>query len=135
MSAIRVKEIKYKGKSEEELAAMSLSEFAKLANTRVRRSITRGFSDVQKKLLLKIEDLKSGKRKKSIKTHCRDIPVVPQMLGTTIEVYDGKSYHAIEITIEKLGHYLGEFSMTRKKVSHKAPGVGATRSSKFQSVK
>lgn len=132
---IRTKDLKYKGKSEEELKAMSNTEFAKIAGTRVRRTIIRGFSDLQKELLSKINDFASEKRKKPVKTHCRNMPVLPKMLGMQVHVYNGKAFEPVEITVEKLGHFLGEFAQTRKKVTHKAPGVGATRSSKFQSVK
>lgn len=133
--SIRIKDFKYKGKSDEELAAMSLAEFSKLTTSRARRSISKGFTDVQKKLLEKVKAAKEGKRKKPIKTHARDMPIIPELLGQQIQVYDGNKYVPVDVNNEKLGHFLGEFAITRKRVTHKAPGVGATRSSKHQSVK
>jgi len=134
MNFLKTKDLKYKGKSEEELKAMGMNEFAKLTNSRIRRTLGRGLSEVHKKLLEKIEKY-STKSKKPIKTHCRNMPIIPKMIGTQIHIYNGKKYIPVDITIEMLGHYLGEFTQTRNKVSHKAPGVGATRSSKHVSVK
>ena len=90
---------------------------------------------MQKKLLIKIQKVREGKYKKPIKTHCRNMVIIPEMLGLLIGVHTGKEFVPVEITVEKLGHYLGEFRMTRTKVSHSAPGVGATRSSAAASVK
>ncbi len=132
---MRPKEEVYQGKTEEDMKGIGLDEFAKMANSRVKRSLKRGLTDVQKKLLKKIEAHLTGERKKPVKTHSRDMPIIPQMLGAQIHIYNGKSFSLVDITVEKLGHYLGEFAQTRGKVSHKAPGVGATRSSKHVSVK
>ncbi|MFH0752167.1 MAG: 30S ribosomal protein S19 [archaeon] len=129
------KELTYKGKTEEELKNMSLKEFAELLPARQRRSVTRGFTELQKKLLIKIKKVKEGKYKKPIKTHCRNIVLIPEMLGLIIHVHRGKDFVPVEITVEKLGHYLGEFRMTRTRVTHSAPGVGATKSSSAASVK
>ena len=129
------KELTYRGKTEEELRNMSLKEFAELLPARQRRSVTRGFTELQKKLLIKIKKAKEGKYKKPIKTHCRNIVLIPEMLGLIIHVHRGKDFVPVEITVEKLGHYLGEFRMTRTKITHSAPGVGATKSSSAASVK
>lgn len=129
------KELTYRGKTAEELQALSLKEFAELLPSRHRRSLTRGFTDLQKRLLEKIKKFKEGKKKKPIKTHCRNMVILPEMLGLIIHVHRGKDFVPVEITVEKLGHYLGEFRMTRQKVSHSAPGVGATKSSASASVK
>lgn len=129
------REFMYKGKKVAELEAMGLSELAQLLPARVRRTIKRGFTDEQKKLLEKIKAAKEGKRKKPIKTHCRDMPILPLMFGLKINVHAGKEWVLVEVRPEMIGHYLGEFTLTRKEVKHKAPGVGATRSSKHVSVK
>jgi len=50
-------------------------------------------------------------------------------------VHNGKEFVPIDITIDMLGHRLGEFSVTRQKVKHGAAGIGATRSSASASVK
>jgi len=129
------KAITYKGKTGDELNKSGLNEFMKLTTSRIRRSMKRGFTEQQKLLLKKIKLAKEGKFKKNIKTHCRDMVILPEMLDLLIFIYDGKSFIPIKISEEMLGHYLGEFAMTRKKVSHSAPGIGATKSSAAASVK
>ena len=87
-----------------------------------------------KKLLKNIRESKKemeAGNKYSVKTHCRDMIVLPEMLGVTIGVYNGKEFVPIEITPEMIGHYLGEFALTRRRVSHGAPGVGSTKSSQY----
>ena len=61
--------------------------------------------------------------------------VIPEMVGITIKIYNGKAYEEILIAPEMVGHFLGEFSLTRRRVAHNAPGVGATRSSASVSVR
>lgn len=129
------KEILYKGKNEKEIEVMSLSDFTLLTTSRQRRCIKRGFPEAHKRLIEKVKKFKQGKTKKIIKTHCRDMLVIPEFLGTTIHVYSGKEFVPVPITIEKLGHYLGEFVLTRHRVQHSAPGIGATRSSSGASPK
>ena len=124
------KEFIYKGQTMETLKNMSIKEFAELVPSRARRSLKKGLTEEQKKLLKKIES-----RDKDIKTHARDMIVVPAMVGHIIRIYNGKEFTPIQITEEMLGHYLGEFSLTRKRVAHNAPGVGATRSSAAISVR
>ena len=125
----------YKGKTLEELKKLSLKELIELLPSKQRRSLKRGFTDYQKKLLDKIKKNKEGKHKKTIKTHCRNMIILPDMVGMTILVHDGKSFTQVNIQEEMIGHCLGEFTLTRKKVSHSAPGVGATRSSASISVR
>ncbi len=129
------KEIGYKGKTLEELQTIPLHEFIKLVPTRQRRSLTRGFTPAEKIFLQRVEQARAGKRKKPIKTQCRQMTIVPAMLGLIIHIYNGKEYTPIQITGDMLGRYLGEFAMTRKRVEHSAPGIGATKSSSALSVK
>ena len=124
------KEFNYKGKTLDELKIMSINEFMEIIPSRSRRSLKRGFTDEQKKLLEKIR-----LNKKNLKTHARDMVIVPEMVGHTLKIYNGKMYVECIITEEMLGHFLGEFSLTRKRMSHNAPGVGATRSSASVSVR
>ncbi len=124
------KELMWKGKTEEEVKALDLKEFMELIPSRQRRTLKRGFTDAQKKLLKKIE---SGE--KNIKTHCRNIIIIPQMIGLTLRIYNGKDFVPLTITFEMIGHSLGEFSHSRKMVSHSSAGVGATRSSKATSAR
>lgn len=129
--AIRAKkEFTFRGHTVDEVKRMSLQEFAELCTARVRRTILRGLAPEQ---LAVLDHVQSGKAK--VRTHCRDMPVVPQMIGKTLSVHSGKGFSDITITPEMLGRYLGEFAGTRGKVEHHGPGVGATRSSKFLPLK
>ena len=124
------KELKWKGMNEEEVAALDLASFIELIGSRQRRSLKRGFTDAQKRFLKVLEA-----NPREIKTHCRNMIIIPSMLGKTIKIYNGKTFVPIIITLEMLGHYLGEFSHSRKMVSHSSAGVGATRSSKAASAR
>ena len=99
--------------------------------SRPRRSLKRGLPETQKKLL---EDIRRDP-KKFHRTHCRDMVVVPEMLGAKIGLYSGKEFVTIEIKDYMLGHRLGEFVITRRQIKHSAPGFGATKSSKFVPLK
>lgn len=125
----------YKGKTLAELKKLSQKELIELLPARQRRSLKRGFTDYQKELLDKIKKAQEGKYKKAIKTHCRNMIIMPDMVEMIILVYDGKTFVQVNIQEEMIGHSLGEFALTRKKVSHSAPGVGATRSSASISVR
>ena len=125
----------YRGKTVEELKKMDFKEFAKLVPARQRRSLLRGFTDAQKRLLEKIKKAQEGKYNKVIRTHCRDIIILPEMIGLKILVHRGKEFVPVVITEEMLGHYLSEMTLTRNRVAHSAPGVGATKSSAAFSVK
>ena len=124
------KEFTYKGKSLDELKKMSVSELSQLLPSRQRRTIKRGFTEQQKLLLKKIKN-----SEKNIETHCRDMIILPEMVGITIKVHGGREFVPIIIESDMIGHCLGEFVMTRKRVQHSAPGIGATRSSASLSVK
>ncbi|MBW2978128.1 30S ribosomal protein S19 [Candidatus Woesearchaeota archaeon] len=124
------KEFKYRGKTLEELKNLSIEQFAELIPARARRSLKRGFTEQQKILLKKIRN-----KEQNIKTHCRDMIILPEMINMSINVHDGKNFIKLMITEEMIGCRLGEFIMTRKKISHSAPGIGATRSSASLSVK
>jgi small subunit ribosomal protein S19 len=124
------KEFTYRGKTLEELQKMSIKDFSALLQSRKRRSIKRGLSESQKKVL---EDCK--KNKPNIRTHEREMVILPAMVGKTLLVHMGKSFEAVRIEAEMIGHRLGEFVQTRKQVKHSAPGIGATRSTASISVK
>lgn len=130
-----VREYTYKGKTLSELKKMELKEVAKLLPARARRSLLRSLTDAQKNLLKKVNRANNGVYKRDIKTHCRDMIIIPSMVGLNIYVYNGKLFNKLVIIPEMIGHYLGEFSLTRKGVKHSAPGVGATKSSAAVSVK
>ncbi len=124
------KEFLYRGKGITDLVKMSIDDFAKLVPSRERRKIKRGFTEQEKKFLESVEA-----NEKDIKTHCRDMIILPNMVGKTIKVYNGKEWVMVLILAEMLAHRLGEFSLTRKQVKHSAPGIGATRSSASLSVR
>ncbi len=142
VSAVEVpsawKKFRYRGKTLEELLEMPLDEFVQLLPARQRRSLKRGFNDAQRRLLEKVmkarREMEKGKNVK-IRTHVRDMVILPIMVGLTIEVYNGKEFVPVKIVPEMIGHYLGEFSHTTKIVKHGEPGLKATRSSLFVAAK
>lgn len=121
----------YKGKTVEELKKMSLEQFSRLTTSRERRRLMRGLTERQKKLLQKIKENPD----KFHKTHERDMVIIPAMVGAKLGVYNGKEYKQVVITPEMIAHRLGEFALTRERVKHSAPGVGATRSSRHIPLK
>ena len=127
----RKKEFTFRGYTLDQLSKMTLVEFIPLLDARRRRSIKRGLTMPQQKFLEHLR--RAGDT--VIKTHCRNMIVLPEMVGRTIRVYNGKEFQQITIIPEMLGHYLGEFALTRQGVKHTGPGVGATRSSKFMPLK
>jgi small subunit ribosomal protein S19 len=133
-----VKEFTYRGYTIDELQRMSMDDFIRLLPTRQRRSLQRGLTPQQRTLLEKIRNakraLQSGE-KPIIRTHCRDMIILPEMVGLTIALHDGKTFTNIDITPEMIGHYLGEFAITNKKVVHGMPGIGASRSSMYVPLK
>lgn len=130
-----VKEFLYRGLPKEELDNMSLEKLFKIFNSRQRRSLTRGITDDKRKLIEEIKSAKAGKPKNPIKTHSRDLIVLPYMVGVAVNVFSGKEFTPVLIKTEMIGHYLGEYVITNKRVSHGAPGVGASRSSLYVPLK
>ncbi len=121
------KQFKFRGKTMEELKELDVREFSKILPSRGRRSALRQFQ--------KIEDFVSRSKvklskKKPIRTHLRDIIIVPQMIGMRIHIYNGRDFVPVNIIEEMLGHVLGEFALTRSKVKHGGAGVGATKGTK-----
>lgn len=128
----------YRGYTQRELQQMPMDDFIKILSSRARRSLLRVPPDAQRKLREKI--LKAKRKAENgedtiIKTHCRETVILPEMLELTIHVYNGKEFIPVEITPEKLGHRLGEFAMTNKRVMHGMPGIGASRSSMYVPLK
>lgn len=121
----------FKGKTFEELQRLSLEEFARLLPAREKRKLLkRGMMDEEKNLIRKIRE-----KKGFVKTHCREMVIIPEMVGAKIGLYNGKDWITIEVKQEMVGHRLGEFALTRKRVQHSAPGIGATKSSKYIPLK
>ena len=130
-----VKQFTYHGLSQKELEELPLEKLLKLFSARARRSLIRGINDGKRKLIGEIKAAKAGNLKTSINTHIRDLIVMPFMIGVTINVYSGKEFVPVTITTEMIGHYVGEYVITNKRVSHGAPGVGASRSSLYVPLK
>ncbi|EQD80030.1 Ribosomal protein S15, eukaryotic/archaeal [mine drainage metagenome] len=126
----RAKEFRYRNFTLEDLKKMDKDQIMKILPARARRSVKREMGIDQIKLY---ENLMGPK--KQIKTHVRDMVILPRFVGKIVELYNGNSYVKFEIRAEMIGHYLGEFALTRKDVKHSGPGVGATRSSKFMPLK
>ena len=127
------KKFSYRGKDIEELEGMTLEDLASLLPARQRRVLKRGLTKQQKKLLGSIRRFKG--KDKLIRTHVRDMIVLPEMAGAKLGIHNGKEWITVIIDPAMVGHYLGEFALTRKPVKHSAPGLGATRSSKFVPLK
>jgi len=131
-TSFRKKEFSYRGKSIEELKKLDVREFAKLLKSNEKRSALRQHNELHN-FILKCN--KTAQEKKQIRTHSRELIIVPQMIGFRINVHNGKTFIPVDVTAEMLGHRLGEFSATRNKVKHGAAGVGATKGSASKSVK
>ncbi|MCD6511814.1 MAG: 30S ribosomal protein S19 [Thaumarchaeota archaeon] len=130
------REFRYRGYTLKQLEEMSLEEAISLLPSRQRRSLLkRGLTPEQRRLMDDIKAAKRGELKGPIKTHCRDMIILPFMVGLTIHVYTGKEFKPVEIKPEMIGHYLGEYAITNKRVVHGAPGIGASRSSLYVPLK
>lgn len=125
------KDFNYRGKTVEELQSISMDEFIRLLPSRMRRSLRRGLSEEQRIVLEKLRK-NDGK---PVRTHARDLVIVPEMIGKSIHCYTGKEFKEIKITEKMLGHYLGEFAISITPVRHGRPGIGASRSSMYIPLK
>ena len=132
------KEFHYRGLTLNQLESISMDEFIHLLPSRQRRSLRRGLSNEQRKLLENIRLVKESMRQgkpMTLKTHARDMIILPEMVGATVLVHNGKEFVSITITPEMIGYYLGEFAITNKPVRHGTPGIGASRSSMYVPLK
>jgi len=124
---VKSREQMYRGQNLESLKALDVRESAKFLPSRPRRYVLKHFAEIEKFIKDSEEKLS---RKKRIRTHLRDIVVVPKMVGLVIGVHNGKNFNDIRLTTEMIGHRLGEFSITTSKVNHSEAGIGATKSSR-----
>jgi small subunit ribosomal protein S19 len=132
------KEFSYRGHSLNSITGMSMDEFINMLPSRQRRSLQRGLTPEQRILLEKLRAAKEAQKQGkevSLKTHVRDLIILPEMVGANIAVHNGKEFVAIDIKPEMIGHYLGEFAITNKPVRHGTPGIGASRSSMYVPLK
>jgi small subunit ribosomal protein S19 len=132
------KEFMYRGFTLNQLQNLSMDDFINLLPSRQRRTLHHGFAPEHRILLEKIRKTKEALRQGSVdavKTHLRDMVILPEMVGVSIGVHNGKEFVAVEIKPEMIGHYLGEFAITNKPVRHGTPGIGASRSSMYVPLK
>ena len=125
------KQFTFKGKTLEELKGMGVREFANMLKSRRKRTILRQFQKIEEFVNRAKEKISKNK---PIKTHQRDLIIVPQMVGMKIGIHNGKNFEQVQVVGEMLGHVFGEFSLTRSKVKHGQAGIGATKSSAHASV-
>ncbi|KAK3533615.1 hypothetical protein QTP70_023388 [Hemibagrus guttatus] len=118
---------------------MSYEQLMQLYGARQRRRLNRGLRRKQQSLLKRLRKAKKEappmEKPEVVKTHLRDMVILPEMVGSMVGVYNGKTFNQVEIKPEMIGHYLGEFSITYKPVKHGRPGIGATHSSRFIPLK
>lgn len=129
---------KYRGMGKEELVKLTMDEVLPLLTSRARRNLKRAAANKSietKKLLRKIAKVRKKDAAKPIKTHIREAVIIPDWLGLTFAVHNGKEWKNVHISVDKLGYRLGDFSHTTGRVLHSGPGVGATRGSKFIPLK
>lgn len=126
------KEFTYRGKTLEELKQLNAKELAKCLKSKDRRYLLRNSQEIER--FVKRIRKKLDKNKK-IRTHKRDMIILPEMVGINIQVHNGKDFTPVEIIGEMIGHRLGEFALTRSKVTHTKAGVGATKGTKHQAKK
>jgi small subunit ribosomal protein S19 len=129
---IKKKEFTYRGKTIEELKILDVREFAKFLRSRQKRSVLRQFQEIEKFVNRSKE--KIGK-KKPVRTHQRDLVIMPEMVGWKIYIYNGNKFVPVEIIGDMLGHTFGEFAPTRGRIKHSKAGVGATKGTKHKAKK
>jgi small subunit ribosomal protein S19 len=132
------KEFTYRGYTLEQLQGLSMDEFIRLLPSRHRRSLQRGLKTDQRILLERVRTAKAALDKGQsiiVRTHARDMVILPEMVGVTLLLHNGKEFVPVEIAEKMVGHYLGEFAITNKPVKHGQPGIGASRSSMYVPLK
>ncbi|KAJ9106221.1 ribosomal protein S15 [Naganishia vaughanmartiniae] len=129
----------YRGIELDKLLDLSNQQFIELVHARARRRFQRGLKRKHLGLLKKLRQAKKdaapNEKPATVKTHLRNMIIVPEMIGSVAGVYNGKSFTTVEVKPEMTGHYLGEFSITYKPVSHGRAGLGSTNSSRFIPLK
>ncbi len=133
------REFKYKGYSGDQIKRLSIETLMPLLNSRQRRSLDMRLStymtDEKRKFREELKLSREGKLTSPLKTHLRDMIILPDMIGLSVLVHNGKEFIPFTIRPEMVGHYLGEYSITNKRVQHGSPGVGSSRSSLYVPLK
>merc|ERR1712214_171103 len=129
----------YRGVDLDQLLDMNNEQLMELFPCRIRRKIGRGLKRkpmaLIKKLRKKKKEAPANEKPDVVKTHLRNMVIVSEMTGSIVGVYNGKVFTQVEVKPERIGHYLGEFSISYKPVKHGRPGIGATHSSRFIPLK
>mmetsp|Transcript_9844 Transcript_9844/g.16107 ORF Transcript_9844/g.16107 Transcript_9844/m.16107 type:complete len:154 (+) Transcript_9844:58-519(+) len=129
----------FRGIELDKLLDLTHEELMKMVHSRARRRFTRGLKRkpmaLIKRLRKKKKEAPPMEKPEIVKTHLRNMIIVPEMIGSVVGVYNGKTFTTVEIKPEMIGHYLGEFSITYKPITHGRPGIGATNSSRFIPLK
>ncbi|KAL6893891.1 hypothetical protein ACP4OV_007989 [Aristida adscensionis] len=129
----------YRGVDLDALLDMSTDDLVQLFPARARRRFQRGLKRKPMALIKKLrkakKDAPAGEKPEPVRTHLRNMIIVPEMIGSLVGVYNGKTFNQVEIKPEMIGHYLAEFSISYKPVKHGRPGIGATHSSRFIPLK
>lgn len=133
------KKFTYRGIDLEQLLDMTTDQLVAVVHARARRRFNRGLKRKPMGLIKKLRTAKQlcqdNEKPAVVKTHLRNMIIVPEMIGSVVAVYNGKTFNQVDIKAEMVGHYLGEFSITYKPVAHGRPGIGATNSSRFVPLK
>jgi small subunit ribosomal protein S15e len=123
----------------DQLLDLSSDELIERFHARARRRFQRGLKRKPLALIKKLRKAKkeasTGEKPDAVRTHLRNMIIVPEMIGSVIGVYNGKTFNQVEVKPEMVGHYLAEFSITYKPVMHGRPGIGSTHSSRFIPLK
>ncbi|KAG8236279.1 hypothetical protein J437_LFUL016059 [Ladona fulva] len=129
----------FRGVDLDQLLDMPTEQLMELMHSRARRRFSRGLKRKPMALVKKLRKAKKeappNEKPEVVKTHLRNMIIVPEMVGSIVGVYNGRTFSQVEIKPEMIGHYLGEFSVTYKPVKHGRPGIGATHSSRFIPLK
>lgn len=89
------------------------------------RSLKKG-PFVDHHLLKKVQDANSANEKRTIKTWSRRSMIIPEMIGMTFDVHNGKKHVPVYVTENMVGHHLGEFVATRQFKGHPIKKAAAT---------
>lgn len=129
----------YRGVEIDKLLEMNTENIVALFKSGQRRRFAHGihpkYDRLIKKLKTAVKNTPHGEKPKAVKTHLRNAIIMPEMVGSIAEVYSGKYWTPVEIKADMVGQYLGEYSMTYKPIKHGKVGHGATRGSKFVSLR
>ena len=122
------KKFSYRGVDLDNLLKVNNERLLEMLPARQRRRfINRG---MQRKEIALLKKLRKAKREcpehekpQPVKTHLRNMIIIPEMIGSMVQVYNGITFNTVDVKPEMVGHYLGEFSITYKPVRHGRAGL------------